>query len=157
PRPARLRPARHDARARSARRHAGRVRPPPRDPARRGRRRGARARRDRRPLGPAARRGLHDAARAGRERAQAARPRAAPAAEGPGEVTSAAGEAAESPAAASPAPAPGPAPAAGFFDRFSERQMALFVILFGLLLYVPLAGTYGLWDPWETHYSEVAR
>jgi 4-amino-4-deoxy-L-arabinose transferase-like glycosyltransferase len=44
-----------------------------------------------------------------------------------------------------------------FFDRFSERQMALFVILFGLLLYIPLAGTYGLWDPWETHYSEVAR
>ena len=35
--------------------------------------------------------------------------------------------------------------------------MALFVILFGLLLYLPLAGTYGLWDPWETHYSEVAR
>ena len=27
----------------------------------------------------------------------------------------------------------------------------------GLLLYIPLAGTYGLWDPWETHYSEVAR
>ena len=35
--------------------------------------------------------------------------------------------------------------------------MALLVILGGLLLYVPLAGTYGLWDPWETHYSEVAR
>jgi 4-amino-4-deoxy-L-arabinose transferase-like glycosyltransferase len=47
--------------------------------------------------------------------------------------------------------------APSFFDRFSERQMALFVILFGLLLYLPLAGTYGLWDPWETHYSEVAR
>ena len=27
----------------------------------------------------------------------------------------------------------------------------------GLLLYIPFAGTYGLWDPWETHYSEVAR
>ena len=49
------------------------------------------------------------------------------------------------------------APGGDFFDRFSERQMALFVILFGLLLYLPLAGTYGLWDPWETHYSEVAR
>src|SRR4051794_24884712 len=35
--------------------------------------------------------------------------------------------------------------------------MAIGVILFGLLLYLPLAGTYGLWDPWETHYSEVAR
>jgi 4-amino-4-deoxy-L-arabinose transferase-like glycosyltransferase len=42
-------------------------------------------------------------------------------------------------------------------QKMSERQMALLVILGGLLLYVPLAGTYGLWDPWETHYSEVAR
>jgi 4-amino-4-deoxy-L-arabinose transferase-like glycosyltransferase len=31
------------------------------------------------------------------------------------------------------------------------------VLLFGALLYFPLAGAYGLWDPWETHYSEVAR
>jgi len=56
------------------------------------------------------------------------------------------------PPAALPVPA-GP----GFFDRFSDRQMSLGVILFGLLLYVPLAGTYGLYDPWETHYGEVAR
>jgi 4-amino-4-deoxy-L-arabinose transferase-like glycosyltransferase len=35
--------------------------------------------------------------------------------------------------------------------------MILLVVAFGILLYVPLAGTYGLWDPWETHYSEVAR
>jgi 4-amino-4-deoxy-L-arabinose transferase-like glycosyltransferase len=35
--------------------------------------------------------------------------------------------------------------------------MILLVVAAGLLLYVPLAGTYGLWDPWETHYSEVAR
>ena len=48
-------------------------------------------------------------------------------------------------------------PEPSFFDWFSERQMALFVIVFGLLLYLPFAGTYGLWDPWETHYSEVAR
>ena len=55
-------------------------------------------------------------------------------------------------------PAARPAPARpGFFDRFSDRQMSLGVILFGLLLYVPLAGTYGLYDPWETHYGEVAR
>ena len=44
-----------------------------------------------------------------------------------------------------------------WFDRLSERQMCWLVVLFGLLLYIPLAGTYGLWDPWETHYSEVAR
>jgi 4-amino-4-deoxy-L-arabinose transferase-like glycosyltransferase len=24
-------------------------------------------------------------------------------------------------------------------------------------IYLPLLGTYGLWDPWETHYGEVAR
>jgi 4-amino-4-deoxy-L-arabinose transferase-like glycosyltransferase len=42
-------------------------------------------------------------------------------------------------------------------DRLSERQMAFVVIGFGLLLYIPFAGSYGLWDPWETHYSEVAR
>jgi 4-amino-4-deoxy-L-arabinose transferase-like glycosyltransferase len=30
-------------------------------------------------------------------------------------------------------------------------------MLLGFLLYVPLAGSYGLWDPWETHYGEVAR
>ena len=74
-------------------------------------------------------------------------------------MTGAVGEAAESPVGPSAPVAPvTPAPlASGFLDRFSERQMALFVILFGLLLYIPLAGTYGLWDPWETHYSEVAR
>ena len=43
------------------------------------------------------------------------------------------------------------APDGDFFDRFTERQMALGVILFGLLLYLPFAGSYGLWDPWETH------
>ncbi len=36
------------------------------------------------------------------------------------------------------------------------REDAL-VALFGAALYVPLAGAFGLWDPWETHYSEVAR
>lgn len=31
------------------------------------------------------------------------------------------------------------------------------LVLFAGLLYLPMAGAYGLWDPWETHYSEVAR
>ena len=44
-----------------------------------------------------------------------------------------------------------------WLDRLSDRQMVILVIACGLLLYLPLAGTYGLWDPWETHYSEVAR
>jgi 4-amino-4-deoxy-L-arabinose transferase-like glycosyltransferase len=35
--------------------------------------------------------------------------------------------------------------------------MTFAVLLFGVLLYVPFAGTYGLFDPWETHYAEVAR
>ena len=26
-----------------------------------------------------------------------------------------------------------------------------------MLLYLPFAGSYGLFDPWETHYGEVAR
>jgi 4-amino-4-deoxy-L-arabinose transferase-like glycosyltransferase len=43
------------------------------------------------------------------------------------------------------------------FDRLSERQMIVLVMLFGLLLYLPFAGTYGLFDPWETHYGEVGR
>ena len=41
--------------------------------------------------------------------------------------------------------------------RLSDRTVGLLVIVAGLLLYVPFAGTYGLWDPWETHYAEVAR
>ncbi|MFL5306694.1 MAG: glycosyltransferase family 39 protein, partial [Polyangia bacterium] len=39
----------------------------------------------------------------------------------------------------------------------SDTAVALLVIAGGLLLYVPFAGSYGLWDPWETHYAEVAR
>ncbi len=50
-----------------------------------------------------------------------------------------------------------PARPASFFDRFTERQMVLFVLLLGALLYLPFAGSYGLFDPWETHYGEVGR
>lgn len=42
-------------------------------------------------------------------------------------------------------------------DRLTERQTIWLILLFGVLLYIPFAGTYGLWDPWETHYGEVAR
>ncbi len=45
----------------------------------------------------------------------------------------------------------------GFWDRLGEPRTTCVVILAGLLLYLPLAGSYGLWDPWESHYSEVAR
>jgi 4-amino-4-deoxy-L-arabinose transferase-like glycosyltransferase len=37
-----------------------------------------------------------------------------------------------------------------------QREGA-WLVLFAGLLYLPMAGAYGLWDPWETHYSEVAR
>lgn len=45
----------------------------------------------------------------------------------------------------------------GFLARLTEVQTSILVIGLGLLLFVPFAGTYGLWDPWETHYAEVAR
>jgi 4-amino-4-deoxy-L-arabinose transferase-like glycosyltransferase len=48
-------------------------------------------------------------------------------------------------------------PSPGIFERLSERQMILLVMLIGLLLYLPFAGSYGLFDPWETHYGEVGR
>jgi 4-amino-4-deoxy-L-arabinose transferase-like glycosyltransferase len=54
-----------------------------------------------------------------------------------------------------PAPASGATPC--WIDRLTDRQMTLAVLLFGLLLYLPFAGSYGLFDPWETHYGEVAR
>jgi 4-amino-4-deoxy-L-arabinose transferase-like glycosyltransferase len=37
------------------------------------------------------------------------------------------------------------------------RRPGLAVILLIALAYLPLLGTTGLWDPWETHYGDVAR
>jgi 4-amino-4-deoxy-L-arabinose transferase-like glycosyltransferase len=37
------------------------------------------------------------------------------------------------------------------------RRPAWFAFVLVSLLYLPLLGTFGLWDPWETHYGEVAR
>jgi 4-amino-4-deoxy-L-arabinose transferase-like glycosyltransferase len=42
-------------------------------------------------------------------------------------------------------------------DQFTDRQVTWGVLLMGLLIYLPMAGSYGLYDPWETHYGEVAR
>jgi 4-amino-4-deoxy-L-arabinose transferase-like glycosyltransferase len=36
-------------------------------------------------------------------------------------------------------------------------RTGLLIFAAALLLYLPMAGSYGLWDPWETHYGEVAR
>jgi 4-amino-4-deoxy-L-arabinose transferase-like glycosyltransferase len=37
------------------------------------------------------------------------------------------------------------------------RRPGLLVFVVGSALYLPLLGVFGLWDPWETHYGEVAR
>lgn len=46
-----------------------------------------------------------------------------------------------------------------FFDPESKREwqyrILLVVIISAILL--PFIGSFGLWDPWETHYGEVAR
>ncbi|MCK6549963.1 glycosyltransferase family 39 protein [Myxococcota bacterium] len=39
----------------------------------------------------------------------------------------------------------------------TERAAVLLVLIAGALLFFPYLGTLGLWDPWETHYGEVAR
>ncbi len=45
----------------------------------------------------------------------------------------------------------------GFLGKYSPAAVAAFVIVFMLALYVPFMGSYGMHDPWETHYGEVAR
>ncbi|MDD9935912.1 MAG: glycosyltransferase family 39 protein [Myxococcales bacterium] len=37
------------------------------------------------------------------------------------------------------------------------KRPGLLVFVLVSLLYLPLLGAFGLWDPWETHYGEVAR
>ncbi|HEY2746243.1 MAG TPA: glycosyltransferase family 39 protein [Polyangia bacterium] len=39
----------------------------------------------------------------------------------------------------------------------AEKRIAFALICLFAILYIPLAGNYGLWDPWESHYAEVAR
>ena len=39
----------------------------------------------------------------------------------------------------------------------AERRIALALMCLCAMIYIPLAGTYGMWDPWETHYGEIAR
>jgi 4-amino-4-deoxy-L-arabinose transferase-like glycosyltransferase len=90
--------------------------------------------------------------------AAAAPTAAAPAAAAP----TAAAPAAATPAAATPAAAAvgdtvAPPPRSGWLEGRPEWQVSVGVVVFALLLYLPFAGTYGLYDPWETHYGEVAR
>ena len=39
----------------------------------------------------------------------------------------------------------------------SDGRATLAVLILGVLLFIPFLGSLGLWDPWETHYGEVAR
>jgi 4-amino-4-deoxy-L-arabinose transferase-like glycosyltransferase len=39
----------------------------------------------------------------------------------------------------------------------AEKRIAFALLCLCAILYIPLAGNYGLWDPWESHYGEVAR
>jgi 4-amino-4-deoxy-L-arabinose transferase-like glycosyltransferase len=38
-----------------------------------------------------------------------------------------------------------------------ERRLTLLLLSLMAVVYIPFAGNYGMWDPWETHYGEVAR
>lgn len=42
-------------------------------------------------------------------------------------------------------------------ERPLLQRHGFWVIAIGALLYFPLLGRFSLWDPWETHYGEVAR
>ncbi len=42
-------------------------------------------------------------------------------------------------------------------DRPLWKRQGFWVVVVGAALYFPFMGAYSLWDPWETHYGEVAR
>ncbi len=51
-------------------------------------------------------------------------------------------------------------PHTSFWTRLIEtpsQRLTLALLALCALVYVPFAGNYGMWDPWETHYGEVAR
>jgi 4-amino-4-deoxy-L-arabinose transferase-like glycosyltransferase len=42
-------------------------------------------------------------------------------------------------------------------DRPFWKRHGFWVVALGAALYFPFMGSFALWDPWETHYGEVAR
>lgn len=54
-------------------------------------------------------------------------------------------------------PPPPAAPPPSLAARLGDRTVQWLVLAVCALLYIPYAGSYGLYDPWETHYGEVAR
>ncbi|MCA9555384.1 MAG: hypothetical protein KC933_35470, partial [Myxococcales bacterium] len=42
--------------------------------------------------------------------------------------------------------------------KLPSEKVAVWVVLgLGFLVFIPFLGSLTLWDPWETHYGEVAR
>src|SRR5262249_36222334 len=39
----------------------------------------------------------------------------------------------------------------------AEHRLIAMSLLVGALVFIPYVGAVGLWDPWESHYGEVAR
>ncbi len=44
-----------------------------------------------------------------------------------------------------------------WFFESEDGGVCLALLMLCAIMYIPLAGNYGMWDPWETHYGEVAR
>ena len=42
-------------------------------------------------------------------------------------------------------------------ERPLHKRHGFWLIVLASVLYLPMLGAYSLWDPWETHYGEVAR
>jgi 4-amino-4-deoxy-L-arabinose transferase-like glycosyltransferase len=42
-------------------------------------------------------------------------------------------------------------------DRKLTERHGFWLVVLATLIYMPMLGNHGLWDPWETHYGEVAR
>lgn len=42
-------------------------------------------------------------------------------------------------------------------ERPLFRRHGFWVLAIGATLYLPALGVFSVWDPWETHYGEVAR
>ncbi len=44
-----------------------------------------------------------------------------------------------------------------WLNETPDRRILIALLTLCAMIYIPLTGNYGMWDPWETHYGEVAR
>jgi 4-amino-4-deoxy-L-arabinose transferase-like glycosyltransferase len=79
------------------------------------------------------------------------------AAGGPAPAAATAAAPPDEPAPAADGAGRAPRPRTGWLEGRPEWHVSLGMVLLALVLYLPFAGSYGLYDPWETHYGEVAR